>query len=167
MVTLIAVKKLLSLKNVSRRTLIAFLPFLARPDDKMAEQALLGNEYKLYMSMDIRDRDHATMVAKALLKKHPQASSELFRAAFLHDVGKAGAGYKPLERILVHFISRTDIGPNDSLQGFRAAIQRKMYHAEYGAAMIADERVAQIVQKHHRPDGDKEAEILKSIEEVF
>ncbi len=167
MVKLIAVKKLLWLKNVSRRTLIAFLPVLAKPDDALAKMHLEPKEFELYMAMDVRDRDHASLVSKVLLDSHSNVSQELIRAAFLHDIGKTKSGYNPIERILVHFISNRNISMHDDLKGLAAVIQRKMYHAEYGAKMIDDERVAQIVQRHHQPDGDQEAEILKSIEEVY
>ncbi len=167
MVKLIAVKKLLWLKNVSRRTLIAFLPALAKPDDELAKTILSDEEYELYMAMDVRDRDHAGLVSKALLNSYENASPELIRAAFLHDIGKTSSGYNPIERIVVHFLNNRNISMHDDLKGLAALIQRKMYHAEYGAKMIANERVAQIVQRHHQPDGDKDAEILKSIEEVY
>jgi len=145
---------------------IAFIPALAREDDGLARQYLADDEYLLYKQMDIRDRDHASLVAKAVIntKNH---SSELVRAAFLHDIGKSGANYNPFERILVHFIGKNNIPIDERVSGIKAAIQRKNYHAEYGAKMIRDKRVAELVRRHHRPDGDKEAEILKSIEEVY
>lgn len=159
--------RLIWLKNVSRRTLIAFLPVLAQEDDDLAKKYLTGEEYILYKKMDIRDRDHASLVANAVIK-NKNYSPELVRAAFLHDIGKTGANYNPLERIAVHLIKSNNNIPADSkVKGLKASIQRKNHHAEYGARLIKDKRVAELVRRHHHPDGDREAEILKSIEEVF
>ena len=158
--------KLIWLKNVSRRTLIAFLPFLAKEDIDLAKEYLTESEYILYKNMDIRDRDHAFQVAKAVIR-NKNYSPELVRAAFLHDVGKSGASYNPIERIAVHLIKTNNIPINAQVSGLKAAIQRKNHHAEYGARLIKDKRVAELVRRHHEPKGDSEAEVLKAIEEVF
>jgi len=158
--------KLVWLKNVSRRILIAFLPILAKDDDELARKYLADDEYLLYKKMDIRDRDHAFLVARAVIKIE-NYSPELVRAAFLHDIGKSGAKYNPFERIAVHLIKTNNIPVDAQVSGIKAAIQRKNHHAEYGARLIKDERVAELVRRHHEPNGDSEAEILKSIEEVF
>lgn len=83
------------------RTAQAFVPRLARADDAFAARVLPRAEYALYRRMDVRDRAHACGVARALLTLEPAAPSTLLRAALLHDVGKSGRRYRPLERILV------------------------------------------------------------------
>ncbi len=154
------------MKNVARRTLIAFLPFLAKEDDDLAQKYLSDYEYGLYKEMDIRDRDHAYLVANAVIK-NKESSPELVRAAFLHDIGKSGADYNPFYRVAVHLIKSNNIPSDAQVVGFKAAMQCKNHHAEYGARLIKDKRVAELVRRHHQPNGDPQAEILKSIEEVF
>jgi putative nucleotidyltransferase with HDIG domain len=159
------------LKNVVQRTTYAFLPGLIQPDDNFARQYLRGSEYILYAKMDARDRHHACEVTKTLLAHYPQASSELVRAALLHDIGKSSSRYRPLHRILVHLYTPTDIPPSPRYHGLKGAWQRHLYHSQYGAELIrkqgGDEKVAELVEKHHNPRGDREATLLKEVDELF
>lgn len=159
------------LKNVATRTTIAFLPSFSRPDDEFARKYLTGAEYVLYAGMDPRDRHHACQVTKALLEKYPQASLTLIQAALLHDVGKSGSRYRPIHRILVHLYTPKDIPPAPRFKGLRGAWQRNLYHDRYGADLIVsaggDAQVAEIVARHHVPDGHQEAALLKELDEQF
>ncbi len=159
------------LMNVIARTTCAFLPGLAKPDDTFARQYLNGSEYVLYAKMDVRDRDHACQVTKTLLSGHPEASSELIRAALLHDVGKSSSSYRPLHRIAVHLFPSKNLPALPRLHGFRGAQQRQVHHGYYGADLIrkhgGDERVAELVAKHHDPQGDGEAGLLKRVDELY
>jgi putative nucleotidyltransferase with HDIG domain len=156
------------LLNLVRRTAAAFFPALARPDDDFAAEVLPQAESDLYMKMDRRDRAHACEVARALETR--ASSSLLLRAALLHDVGKYEAQYNPLERIAVHLYT-PDLPPEPRLKGLRGAWQRRRYHERYGARLIleggGDPAVADIVARHHRPDGHPEATALKAVEELF
>jgi putative nucleotidyltransferase with HDIG domain len=160
------------LMNVIARTVYAFLPALARPDDDFARQHLPStSEYVLYTGMDVRDRDHACQVAKTLLAAYPQASSELVRAALLHDVGKSGSSYRPVHRIIVHLYTPKNLPASPRLHGLEGAQQRHLHHAQYGADLICkhggDERVAEIVARHHDPQDDGEAALLKRVDELY
>jgi putative nucleotidyltransferase with HDIG domain len=159
------------LKNVLSRTTYAFLPGLIQPDDEFARQYLSGSEYVLYAEMDLRDRHHACLVTKTLLRTHPEASSQLIRAALLHDVGKSSSRYRPLHRIAVHLYTPKNIPPSPRYHGLKGAWQRHLHHSQYGADLIrksgGDEKVAELVAKHHKPQGDREAMLLKEIDELF
>ncbi|MGL4610563.1 MAG: HD domain-containing protein [Trueperaceae bacterium] len=159
------------LKNVIVRTSHAFFPRLWQPDDVFAAQQLSPPEYALYAQMDIRDRHHACLVTRTLLAKYPSASSELTRAALLHDVGKSGSSYQPLQRILVHLYTPKNVPEHPRFEGLKGAWQRNLHHSQYGAELIfkngGDARVAELVAKHHSPTGDLEAMILKEIDELF
>ena len=159
------------LKNVVQRTTYAFLPGLIQPDDNFARRYLNSPEYILYAKMDSRDRHHACLVTKTLLNHHPEASSELVRAALLHDVGKSSSRYRPLHRIFVHLYTPTNIPPTPRYHGLKGAWQRHLYHSQYGSDLIrrhgGDEKVAELVEKHHNPQGDREAMLLKEVDELF
>jgi putative nucleotidyltransferase with HDIG domain len=159
------------LKNVLGRTTYAFLPGLVKPDDDFARQYLNGSEYVLYAAMDVRDRHHACSVTKTLLHYYPEASSELLRAALLHDVGKSSSRYRPLHRVAVHLYTPRNIPASPRFHGLKGAWQRHLYHSQYGADLIlrhgGDEKVADLVAKHHDPQGDDEAAFLKAIDELF
>ena len=155
------------LRNVSRRTLKAFVPNLAKPDDAFAKARLRAAEWPLYAAMDSRDRDHACEVAKAVMAAG--GAEQLVRAALLHDVGKTG-NFKPLERILVHLYLAAGLS-GDVAPGLSYAARRNLEHAAYGAELIRRaggcERVAELVARHHAPGEDAEAKLLERIERQF
>lgn len=159
------------LKNAFKRTLLAFLPQFAVADDTLAKQTLSASEFGLYMTMDVRDRHHALKVVLALLNVYPDASDELIRATFLHDVGKCLKPYNPAIRIATHLYTPKDIPAEPRLKGIQGAWQLYQHHDVYGAALIrqvgGSERVAQIVERHHEPKDDAEAAKLKEIDERF
>lgn len=152
------------------RVVRAFVPALAKADDAWAEALLSPEETGLYRAMDLRDRHHAVIVAKAVLAERPDASAELLRAALLHDVGKSTALYHPLERILVHLYSPA-VAPEPRQGGLIGAWQRQRHHHCYGAEMIraagGSARVAEIVFRHQDPQGDEEAALLKRVDERY
>ena len=156
--------------NASLRTLRAFLPRFMETDDTFAETILSPQEYELYKDMDVRDRHHARLVAEAVRGRAPDASAALLRAALLHDVGKSGAPYRAWERIAVHLYA-PDVPAAPRLTGSKGMWQRHRHHAAYGAEMIRSvgggARVAEIVERHHQPQGDLEAELLKAVDETF
>ena len=158
------------LGNALWRTLHAFLPSLARPDDGFARGLLPEPEYRLYRTMDPRDRLHALAVTRKLLELYPGATPELCRAALLHDVGKVGASYRPAERILAGLYAPA-VPAAPRFRGLRGTWQLKRHHPVYGAQIIldtgGDRRVADIVLRHHDPQGDADAARLKRVDERF
>jgi len=150
---------------------VAFFPSFARADDAFAKSWLIREEFGLYLQMDVRDRDHACVVAKALLRSLPDASDKLIRAALLHDIGKSAARYNPVERIFVHLYTPKNLPAQPRLGGLRGTWQRRLHHAAYGAELIlnagGDPEVAEIVRRHHKPDGHEDAEVLRAVEVRF
>ena len=152
------------------RTLHAFAPSLARPDDTFARGLLPEREYRLYRTMDPRDRLHALAVTRKLLALYPDATPELCRAALLHDVGKVGRSYRPVQRILAGLCAPA-VPAEPRFRGLRGAWQLKRHHPAYGARLILDaggaERVADIVLRHHDPQGDADAARLRRVDARF
>lgn len=137
----------------------------AHPDDHWAQTYLTPGEYRIYMGMDARDREHACRVTRHILREHPGSSPELIAAALLHDSGKSVRRYSVIERVLVGLIPNrlTHVLPPIGAIGIRAA------HPELGAQLIAHAggrpRVAQLVVRHHHSVGDPEAALLHHYDE--
>jgi putative nucleotidyltransferase with HDIG domain len=153
--------------NVVPRTLRAFVPALARPDDAFAARWLSADEYALYRRMDRRDRDHGCQVARRVLARAPQVRAAVVRAALLHDVGKSAAPYRAWERIAVHLYRPAAAAAEQSASGCLArAWQWHALHAERGAAMIlavgGDPEVAELVRRHHDPSGPAGADLIRA-----
>ena len=163
--------KLTRLQNILERTAAAFLPVLAKPDDVLAKVRLSPAEYQLYLQMDRRDRSHACRVARAVIEQVSNPSDILVRAALLHDVGKCGRAFNPWERVAVHLYTPKSVPAEPRLRGLRGAWQRRRHHETYGAELVeragGDARVVEIIRRHHHPEGHREAELLKKVEESF
>lgn len=177
--------RLRSYYNRLRRGVLAFVPHLIQPDEHLAHAVLTASEYGLFQQMDVRDKQHALWVAKALLEHHPRASDTLVAAALLHDVGKCDAPFRPLERIIVHLLAQQTkhYPPNDALYaapyppayprqtGWRGAWQCKCHHERYGAERIAQaggrKQVAAIIAACHVTAQDPEARLLAHIDACF
>ncbi len=158
--------------NAGLRTLRAFVPSLARPDDDFAARWLPESELALYRRMDRRDRDHACRVARRVLEAQPRVPATVVRAALLHDVGKAEAPYRAWERVAVHlYRPRQPIGPGEHAHtapagGLAASWAWHRQHPERGAEMIlaagGDPEVAALVRRHHHPAGSRGAELIEA-----
>ncbi len=135
------------------RTVRAFVPGLAHPDDAFAAAWLEPRELTLYRAMDRRDRDHACRVARRLLRDRSDVEATWVRAALLHDVGKATAPYRPIERIVVHVIQPETALAARLPRPWAEAVQRQRDHAEAGARLVraggGNERVAELIATHH------------------
>lgn len=136
--------------NRLRRTLKAFLPGLARPDDAFAQALLTPEEWALYRALDPRDREHAVRVARRLERLYPGVPEYVLRAALLHDAGKALRPYRPLERILTGLYAPS-LPPFPLRPGLLGAFQVRRHHPLYAAARIRDPRVRALVLEHHAP----------------
>ncbi len=159
-----------SVGTTAWRTVTALFPAWARPGDAFAEALLSETEYKLYKTMDVRDRTHACAITRRLLTRYPDASRELRCAALLHDVGKAGVRFNPWLRILAALYTPRRVAPEPRLSGVLGAWQLKRHHDRYGAALIlaagGDARVAELVARHHT-GGDAEAARLRETDARF
>jgi putative nucleotidyltransferase with HDIG domain len=140
------------------RTLRGLWPAWARPDDALARVHLTDRDYALYASLDRRDRDHATRVVRRLLVQWPQAHATLVRAAWLHDVGKAGRPYRLLERVVVHLWCPDERTARRFPAPWRAAWRVHRHHAALGAARLraigSDPQVVRLVAAHHDASAD-------------
>lgn len=143
--------------NAARRTLIATLPALARPDDAWAAARLEGGERELFMRLPPQERAHGIEVARRLLATTPDARPQLVRAALLHDVGKLGTPQFVLWRVLTHLLPEAELPAEPRLGGLQGARQARRHHAAYGAALIlqagGSEEVARLVARHHDDEG--------------
>ncbi|ADH64958.1 MAG: HD domain-containing protein [Meiothermus silvanus] len=138
------------MKRRLKRLVKAFVPRLARPDDAWALSRLSRAEARLFLAMDVRDRDHAVKVAQKLLERYPQAPDYAVRAALLHDFGKALRPYRAMERILTGLYA-PKVAVRPLRGGIYGAWQVRRHHPLYAAERIEDPQVAQIVKEHHRP----------------
>lgn len=152
-------------------------PALARPDDAWAASRLPKAEHGVYIRMDARDREHAVRVAQKLLELHPAVSDLLVRAALLHDCGKLLRPYIWSERIAVGLAQRPVAWSSsplreDWLTHNYSALEIRLLHPLLGAALIrlagGDERVAEIVERHHNPwtYGDADAMTIHDVDEL-
>lgn len=155
--------------NAARRTVVAAVPWLARPDDVWAAAHLNEAEVQLFMQLPAQERAHGVEVAKRLLTMNKDARPELLRAALLHDVGKLGTPQFVLWRVLTHLLPEAGYQPQPRLAGLAGARQARTHHAAYGADLIrasgGSEEVAQLVERHHNPGGSQELQLLKKADE--
>jgi putative nucleotidyltransferase with HDIG domain len=150
----------------------AFSPTQARPDDTWAARQLPAPELEVYRHMDPRDREHAVRVAQKLLGLHPEASSEVIRAALLHDCGKMVRPYNVLERVIVGLIApeRPPMNQTSIRLQKQTVMDVRNNHPIIGAQLIleagGDSRVAELVRNHHNPKGDIEATWIHQIDDL-
>ncbi len=153
------------------RLLRALHPMFARPNDAWAKAKLSPEEYSVYARMDARDREHAVRVAQKLLQLQPNSNPLVVRAAILHDCGKQVRPYSVVERVLVGLVNEKPsnemiLNPEKKL----SAQEVRQHHASIGANLIrdagGDARVATIVERHHAPSGDTDAELIHTVDEL-
>ena len=154
--------------NAARRTARSLVESQAQPDDAFARERLRPEELRLYRGMDARDREHAVQVARALVQEFPDASSELVRAALLHDIGKQVHPYRVWERILAHLWAPAELPREPLSRGLRAAWQVRVHHAAYGAALLraagGSEDVARLIEEHDAAEPGPEARKLQRVD---
>jgi hypothetical protein len=155
--------------------LLRALANVATPEDDWAKTILATTEYQIYLQMDKRDREHATIVARHLQSIAPNASNILLRAAFLHDCGKLLRPYNPWERFWVSIYAPLPrFWPthlNAAITGSRmpTRLEAKHFHPYLGAQLLrfyrCNERVASLIEQHHSPGDDQEAQLLHQIDD--
>lgn len=163
-------QRIVRLPRLGLRTLRAFLPVLAVPDEAFAQRHLDGELLRLYRAMDRRDRLHGCEVAKRMLSMDPQAERLWLQAALLHDLGKAATPYHPWERILVHLWTPDAHVATRFPAWLQESWRRQRRHPQTGAAMLraagAAPALVALVEGHHRPPGDDPgARLLRQADE--
>lgn len=151
--------------HAAKRTIYAAVPSLARPDDAWALGRLDAVERTLYLRLSAAERHHAIAVARCVVRRLPQASPVLVRAALLHDVGKLGAPQNVVWRVLTHLLPETQAAAEPRLRGLAGARQARRHHAALGAAMMrragGSEEVAVLIERHHDAAAVEEAAVLR------
>ncbi len=144
----------------------------AKPDDAWAAAYLPEPELRIYTSMDARDREHATRVAKRLLQLKPDSSQILIRAALLHDCGKQVRPYRWTERVWAGLqpIRHLDFETTMQKKQPLTALEVRALHPQLGAMLIrsggGEARVAEIVDRHHHPLDDADAAWIHAVDEL-
>ena len=157
--------KLLSLPARLRRLGHSLSAAQASPDDAWALFRLTPAEARVYLGMDARDREHALRVTQSLLTEVPDAAPELLAAALLHDCGKQLRPYRVWERVAAGLVpgrlaAWLPLGP----------LWVRGQHPALGARLLraagARERVAELVERHHRPGTDGAAALLHRYDDL-
>lgn len=134
---------------MSGRTIQAFLPGLARPDDSFAREWLDGPGYRLYLHMDARDRSHCVLVARRLLTTG-ETDRALVAAALLHDVGKSLLPFSAWQRVVSHLWRPVGLPVTPLKPGLRGALQLREHHERLAVSMLSeagvDSRVTAIIR---------------------
>ena len=156
---MVLLRKLTGLPAKLRRLARSLTAAQASPDDAWAAGHLTAGEWRVYVGMDPRDREHALRVSWALLVACPTASPELLAAALLHDCGKQLRPYRVWERVAAGLV------PGRLARHLPlGALWVRGQHPELGARLLraagARERVAELVFRHHAPGEDTEAALL-------
>lgn len=158
--------------NLLCRTVVAFVPWLARPADDWAAGMLEPAELRLYLRMDPRDRQHCVQVARRLLKLDPAAGRELVAAALLHDAGKSLLPYNAWHRVRVHLEAPAGL-PMEPLQpGLQGARQLREHHEALGARLLREEggsdAVARLIEGLANPGGgpDRRLRLLRMADDA-
>jgi response regulator RpfG family c-di-GMP phosphodiesterase len=150
----------------------AMRPEFAKPDDAWAKAHLPSAEYRVYANMDARDREHALRVAQRLLLLKPDASQVLIWAALLHDCGKQVRVYSWRERIWAGLqrIPESDFDTAMRKKTPLTALEVRALHPQLGGMLIraagGDARVAEIVERHHKPFDDADAAWIHAVDEL-
>jgi hypothetical protein len=154
------------------RLLRAMRPEFAKPDDVWAAERLPESEYRVYANMDARDREHGVRVAQRLVALKPDASKILVRAALLHDCGKQVRAYRWRERVWAGLQTIPELDFDTALRKKTplTALEVRALHPQLGAMLIrsanGDIRVAEIVERHHKPLDDADAAWIHAVDEL-
>src|SRR5690554_2713959 len=125
--------------NRLSRTVQAFVPALARPDDDFAGAVLSAPEFRLYMRMDARDRTYSLKVARRLIRSHAGADRDLLAAALLHDIAKSLVPFDAWHRVIAHLYRPTGLPVAPLAPGLRGSLQLREHHEAIGAGMLRRE----------------------------
>jgi hypothetical protein len=154
------------------RLLRAMRPEFAKPDDAWAVAYLPESEYRVYANMDARDREHGVRVAQRLVDLKPDATQILIRAALLHDCGKQVRAYRWRERVWAGLQAIPDLDFDVAMRKKTplTALEVRALHPQLGAMLIrganGDPRVAEIVERHHKPLDDADAAWIHAVDEL-
>jgi putative nucleotidyltransferase with HDIG domain len=154
------------------RLIRAMRPEFAQPNDTWAAQHLPESEYPIYANMDARDREHAVRVAQRLMVLKPDATPILIRAALLHDCGKQVRAYRWIERVWAGLQTVPELDFDSAMRKKTplTALEVRALHPQLGAMLIraagGDPRVAEIIERHHKPQDDADAAWIHAVDEL-
>jgi putative nucleotidyltransferase with HDIG domain len=155
-------------------------------DREFADAWLNAAERALFYAMNLPDQYHALQVARTarrLAAGRADVDLELLvRCALLHDVGKVKGDVSTFDKTAAVLANRFAPekaegwgrpGRGGRIANLRHALHVYFHHPERGAALVAaaggDERLTDIIGRHHRPPaaGDPpELTILREADEL-
>lgn len=134
---------------------------LSTPHSEQVEERL----WQLFCRLRRAEQHHAIAVCKAL-EAEQKWPPELLAAALYHDVGKAIASPRLLERVWVvvveHFApAQAKRWSKGAPRGIGRGFVVRRTHAEWGASLLAEagapQRVVDLVRSHHSPPSADQA----------
>lgn len=144
-------------------------------DIELINKYLSKKEQDLFKKLSEYEQKHCVNVTRDIIKycdKNKIDSSNLIRAALLHDIGKIYNKLNPIEKSLVVMIDNVSKG---KLKKFKRLQKVDVYynHAEKGYKLLKsfgsyEERFLYLIKNHHNDYiiGDKELDILKKCDSM-
>lgn len=144
-------------------------------DIEIINKYLNKKEQDLFSKLSEYEQKHCVNVTRDVIKfcdKNKIDSSDLIRAALLHDIGKIYNKLNPIEKSLVVMIDNVSKG---KLKKFKRLQKVDVYynHAEKGYKLLKsfgdyNERFLYLIKNHHNDYlfGDKELDILKKCDSM-
>lgn len=160
-----AVKRALS-KDFIRLWQCLFPQELTQESLDAVRHVLNENEYKVFMTMNITDRQHCYDVYQGMLvytsSKNIPVTPYLSKAVLLHDIGKSYLNISLYDRIVVGLYNKLPAGTRGKMledklfSGFNLIYKKSALHATVGAAILVkhniDNIIVSLVRHHHDRD---------------
>jgi hypothetical protein len=127
------------------------------PNESASVEGILGPELaSLFFDLPVNDQRHGLDVLNTVNRLEAQPNRLLQQAALLHDVGKVGAGFSPIDRSLAVLLEAVSPRLLRAMLRTRPAFARRYAayadHARIGAERlqaVGAAELAAIVAEHH------------------